>query len=236
MIALGPERKQGATRKKPAPKLPGQPTSTSKSPARGAPYSSEVTLGPGAVLVRLLGLPGVVIHEFAHYFFCRLAGSRVHEAVFFSFGNPAGYVVHTVPSHVRQHVLIVLGPFLVNTSIAYTLFRLLSDVLGRAGPAMVVSDSATLAQTLIALWLAISVAIQAIPSRTDIDSLYSIIHHKLGRRQYLAGLGLLVAAPFYLANRLRPIWIEWIFAASIAAVALLPQRPAIEAVLQPLWK
>ncbi len=208
----------------------------SSLPARGASYSSEATINPGLVLFRLLGLPGVVIHEFAHYFFCRMAGSRVHEAVFFSFGNPAGYIVHTVPSHVRQHILIVLGPFLVNTSIAYALFRLLADVWGRAGPSALDAGSATLVQTIVALWLAISVAIQAIPSRTDIESLYSIIHHKLRRRQYLAGFGLLVAVPFYLANKLRLIWIEWIFAASIAAVAVLPRWPAVVAVLQPLWK
>ena len=90
----------------------------------GQSQQAVIPLGPAAILFRLFELPGVVVHEFAHYFFCRLAGSKVHEVVFFSLGNPAGYVVHSVPRHIRQHALIVLGPFLVNTSIAYALFRL----------------------------------------------------------------------------------------------------------------
>ena len=124
----------------------------------GQSQQAVIPLGPAAIFFRLFELPGVVVHEFAHYFFCRLAGSKVHEVVFFSLGNPAGYVVHSVPRHIRQHALIVLGPFLVNTSIAYALFRL----QGETGfGAEIVYEPATLVRSLLALWLGVSIAIQA---------------------------------------------------------------------------
>ena len=176
-------------------------------------------MGPVGIFFRLFELPGVVVHEFAHYFFCRLAGSKIHDVVFFSLGNPAGYVVHSVPPHIRQHALIVLGPFLVNTSIAYALFRLQGEAGFGAG---IFAEPAGLFQSLLALWLAVSIAIQAIPSRADIDSLQDVVKHKLARREYLAGLGLLLAVPFSLANLLRPIWIEWFYAAGLACLALVP--------------
>ena len=190
----------------------------------GQSQQAVIPLGPAAIFFRLFELPGVVVHEFAHYFFCRLAGSKVHEAVFFSLGNPAGYIVHSVPRHIRQHALIVLGPFLVNTSIAYALFRL----QGETGfGAEIVYEPATLVRSLLALWLGVSIAIQAIPSRADIDSLYDVVKYKLANREYLAGLGLVLAIPFSLANILRPLWIEWIYAAGLASVALVPDWQAI---------
>ncbi len=181
-------------------------------------------MGPAAILFRLFELPGVVVHEFAHYFFCRLAGSKIHEVVFFSLGNPAGYVVHSVPRHIRQHALIVLGPFLINTSFAYALFRLQGETGFGAG---IAAEPANLIRSLLALWLGVSIAIQAIPSRADIDSLQDVVKHKLARREYLAGLGLVLAVPFSLANVLRPIWIEWFFAAGLACLALVPDWQAI---------
>lgn len=185
----------------------------------GHAQQAVVPLGRAAIFFRLFELPGVVVHEFAHYFFCRLAGSKIHEVVFFSLGNPAGYVVHSVPRHIRQHALIVLGPFLVNTSIAYALFRLLEETGFGAG---ITVEPASVFQSLLALWLAVSIAIQAIPSRADIDSLQDVVKYKLAKREYLAGLGLLLAVPFSLANLLRPLWIEWFYAAGLACLALVP--------------
>ena len=80
---------------------------------------------------------------------------------------------------------------------------------------------------MLALWLGVSIAIQAIPSRADIDSLYDVVKYKLANREYLAGLGLVLAIPFSLANILRPLWIEWIYAAGLAGVALVPDWQAI---------
>ena len=53
--------------------------------------------------LRLALLPGIVLHELAHYYFCRLVGAQVHEVCFFSFGYPAGYVIHTAPKRFRAH-------------------------------------------------------------------------------------------------------------------------------------
>ena len=90
----------------------------------GQSQQAVIPLGPAAIFFRLFELPGVVVHEFAHYFFCRLAGSKVHEVV------SSAWAIRPATSFIRCRAisasiaLIVLGPFLVNTSIAYALFRL----------------------------------------------------------------------------------------------------------------
>src|SRR5205085_8797139 len=72
--------------------------------------------------VRLLLLPGIVLHELSHYYFCRMVGAEIHEVCFFSFGYPAGYVIHTAPKKFRAHVSIVMGPLVINTVVALVLF------------------------------------------------------------------------------------------------------------------
>ena len=44
-------------------------------------------------LYALITMPGVVLHELSHAFFCVFSGIKVHEVKLFRFGNPAGYVV-----------------------------------------------------------------------------------------------------------------------------------------------
>jgi len=48
---------------------------------------------PGPVIA-FLTFPGVIVHEAAHLFFCKLFKLQVYDVCFLRFGNPAGYVIH----------------------------------------------------------------------------------------------------------------------------------------------
>lgn len=57
-----------------------------------------------------LTFPGVVVHELAHQFFCRLFRVAIFDVCYFRFGNPAGYVIHEHPTKASQQIWIGVGP------------------------------------------------------------------------------------------------------------------------------
>lgn len=115
-------------------------------------------------LLAIITFPGVIVHEIAHQFFCKLAKTAVLEVKYFQFGNPAGYVIHEKPQRPYQHLMIGLGPFLFNT------------VVG----ALIAFPAALQAFTFDAekpfdfalLWLGLSIAMRAFPSTGDAKSLW----------------------------------------------------------------
>ena len=54
-------------------------------------------------LIALVTFPGVIVHEAAHFLFCRLRRVAVFDVCYLRFGNPAGYVIHS-----KQHVASVV--------------------------------------------------------------------------------------------------------------------------------
>ena len=63
---------------------------------------------PGFV-ISIATFPGVIVHEFAHQLFCRLAKVAIFEVCYFRIGNPSGYVTHEIPKKTYQNVLILLA-------------------------------------------------------------------------------------------------------------------------------
>ncbi|MBI4317810.1 MAG: DUF3267 domain-containing protein [Chloroflexi bacterium] len=169
------------------------------------------------MLIGLLSLPGVVFHELGHYVFCRLAGARVHEVVFFRFGNPAGYVVHTAPKHFREHFAIVVGPFLVNSAVGFALFW---SVTSRWGKALSVSDLQSLALATAALWLGTSVSLQAFPSKGDARSLWQVANRHLRHGNILAALGYPAVGTIFLVNLLRILRLDWIYTGALLVLSV----------------
>ena len=117
-----------------------------------------------ALVSACLTFPGVVVHELAHRWFCWLFGARVVKACYFRLGNPAGYVVYEAPRNTYHHILICVGPFVVNTVIGAAVayhgaMRLLP--LGNAGPV-----------DYLLVWLGISIAAHAFPSKGDAGSIW----------------------------------------------------------------
>ena len=175
---------------------------------------------PFAKLLRLLGLPGIVVHEIAHYYFCLLAGTRVHEVVFFRFGHPAGYVVHTAPRRYTAHLLISLGPLLVNSLLSVLLFTLVRGLYFDLPPVPWRDyDLADLYLLAVASWLALSIALQALPSTGDATSLWQATSWHLGQRHVLAIIGVPIVGLIRLANLMRAVFIDWAYA---GALAILP--------------
>ncbi len=168
---------------------------------------------------RLLALPGIVIHELAHYYFCLLAGARVHDVVFFSFGYPAGYVVHTAPRRYSSHLLITLGPLVVNTLLAILLFAVVRTTYGEiAAVGLTRADGVDYARLLVSGWLSASVALQALPSTGDAASLWQVTSWHLKHRHYFVVLGLPVVGLIYAANYLRAVFIDWFYAAGLGVL------------------
>lgn len=116
---------------------------------------------PGFI-ISLLTFPGVIVHEMAHLCWCRLFGIRVHRVCYFRLGNPAGYVLHDSPAHAWQHLVIGLGPFVVNTLGGFFL-----------GAAMVRHHRQELWLVVLWYWLAVSIAMHAFPSIGDARSIWS---------------------------------------------------------------
>ena len=168
----------------------------------------------------LFAMPGIVIHELGHYLLCRLCGAQVHEAVFFDAKGRSGYVIHSIPRHLIQHATIVGGPLLLNSVVAFLLFR---AALADAGPASVELSRGLptrAGELLIASLLGASIALHAIPSRADATSLWDVTLDRIGRGHLLAMLAAPIALILLFANRLRRYWIDWLYAISLAALAI----------------
>lgn len=168
----------------------------------------------------LLALPGVVIHELGHYLFCRLCRVPVTEVVFFEPDGPSGYVVHVVPKQLRQHLVIVCGPLILNTVLAFLLFRAAATSLGRARIDLGNGSLLLAGQLLLAVVVGWSIGLQAIPSRADARSLWEVALQRLRLGNLLAIFAIPLAGAILIVNVLRRYWIDWLFVAALAAVAV----------------
>jgi hypothetical protein len=121
---------------------------------------------PGFI-ISWLTFPGVIVHEWAHLVFCRLTDTPVHEVCYFRFGNPAGYVIHEQPDSVWHHILIGIGPLLVNSLIGLAMGLLLFGLGARVEQLPLVSG--------ILFWLAISIAMHSFPSTGDAKSIWQAV-------------------------------------------------------------
>ena len=111
-----------------------------------------------------------MVHEFAHGLFCRLTGTRVIRIRYFRFGNPAGYVVHEEPESVWRHILIGIGPFIVNTALGFLagLFAVKKYLLAGGVESGV----------FFFTWLGLSIAMRSFPSTGDAKSIWGALWGK----------------------------------------------------------
>jgi len=165
-------------------------------------------------LIAILTFPGIIVHEWAHKFFCSRARVPVYKTCYFRLGNPAGYVVHGPADSYAKAFLIDVAPFIVNTSIALIIFL----VAINASPGIT---------TYLLYWLGISIAMHSFPSGGDADSLW---HHTTiaWRHNPLILLGFPVVGLIKLANILRLIWFDLLYAiALLLLVAFLLGRASL---------
>ncbi|HEY3331934.1 MAG TPA: metalloprotease family protein [Capsulimonadaceae bacterium] len=161
---------------------------------------------PG-ILITLITFPGVIVHEIAHQLFCRLMRVAVFDVCYFRVGNPAGYVIHETPRTNLQHLVIGIGPFLVN-SIAGALIAFPSAMA-------VIKFDAGGPLDYVLVWLGVSIAMHAFPSTGDASSIWS------GLKDHNAPIWLkIVVAPvvalIYIGAIGSIFWLDLIYGIAVA--------------------
>ena len=165
---------------------------------------------PGQV-ISLITFPGVIVHEFAHQFFCRLSRVAVFDVCYFRWGNPAGYVIHEIPASIWSQTLITVGPFVVNTLVGAAI------ALPASIPILFFSSGNWLDYVLI--WLGVSIAMHAFPSTGDAKSLWKGVTRAGSVRWARFAIAPLVAL-IYVGAAGSVFWLDAVY--GIAVATLLP--------------
>jgi len=152
----------------------------------------------------ILTAPGVVVHELAHAFFCVVSGVRIRRICLFRFNRVAGYVAHDEPRGFLSSFLISFGPLIINSYLAMWLFTKVAAPYGWLD--------------LFFLWLGLAVALQAIPSTGDAQSLLqnanrNILRHPLKILFYPLVLAL------YILNLLKRFYFDIVYAVFLFYIA-----------------
>ena len=151
-------------------------------------------------VISLLTFPGVVLHEFAHKFFCDLFGVRVRKVCYFRFGNPAGYVIHDRSDRFIHSFMIDVGPFIINTIMAlfsYSVARYYAQ---------------SLLHWFVFAWFGVTFAYHSFPSKDDAKSLFKETNRHIKKLNLLAIIGYPAVGLIYLANSLNAIWFDLFYA------------------------
>lgn len=171
---------------------------------------------PGWVIAAAT-FPGVVLHEWAHKFFCDRTGVPVYEVCYFNFGDDVGgFVRHGEPSSFWQSFYISLGPLFVN-SVATIVVAYASTQALSGSPLR-----------WLLLWLSVSVGMHAFPSNHDARCVVAAARSARAHGAsslYLLTLPLVLLV--FIANPLRMFWFDLAYAVllvfaghAIAGVAL----------------
>jgi hypothetical protein len=158
-------------------------------------------------LIAILTFPGIIIHEWAHKFFCNRANVQVYKTCYFRLGNPAGYVIHGPVNSYVKAFLINIAPFIVNTSIAFFVFLVVVNASGSLGIA-----------SYLLYWLGISIAMHSFPSSGDANNLWSYSKNAW-RSNPLALFGFPVVGLVKVAAILSVIWFDLLYAIALLLLA-----------------
>jgi hypothetical protein len=159
------------------------------------------------LLIALVTFPGIMLHEWAHKFFCDRTKVPVYKTCYFRLGNPPGYVIHGPIGSFGKAFLIAIAPFLVNTIVALILFFIAVII----PPGLV---------TGLLCWLGISIAMHSFPSSEDADSLWHY-SKKSWWRNPLAIFGFPVVGLIKLASKLSAIWFDLLYAVALLLLVLV---------------
>jgi hypothetical protein len=149
-------------------------------------------------LISLVTLPGVIMHELSHKFFCDWAGVKVLKVCYFRFGNPAGYVIHESAKKFSQSFFISVGPIIIGTIVSILFFLLFTqhhkELIG-----------------FIFVWLGLVIASSSFPSTGDARALWDETIRHIWRNP-LALVGFPVALIIWIINKLNIFYLNYIFA------------------------
>jgi hypothetical protein len=154
---------------------------------------------PGPVIAALT-FPGVIVHEAAHLFFCKLFKLQVYDVCFFRLGNPAGYVVHEKTENFTALFFVSMGPFFANT--------LLCVIFCAAAFLPVWELKVQDLTAYFFYWLGLSIGMHSFPSTGDLSNLWELAPERAKRGDPLAIFSLPIIALLVVLNYARVIWAD----------------------------
>ena len=114
-------------------------------------------------------MPGVIIHELSHHFFCIIFNVKIINVCYYNFNNSSGYVLHERPKYLYKSVLISTAPFLINTLLGSLTSYTIINKLSIAG---LISLNWL---DILRIMISISIGMKAIPSKSDGLSIWDYI-------------------------------------------------------------
>ena len=159
---------------------------------------------PGFI-ISMLTFPGVIMHEFIHQLFCRIAGVAVLEVCYFRLSNPAGYIIHESPRNAKQCILIGFGPFIVST--------LMGVIIAMPSVIPVIKLSAGTAFDFFLIWLGVSIAMHSFPSIQDAKKLWEAVSGGTNRLKFIS---VPTAALIYAGAYGAAVWLDLIYGIGVA--------------------
>lgn len=154
---------------------------------------------PGSVIA-LLTFPGVIVHEAAHFIFCKMYRLAIFDVCFFRFGNPAGYVIHERTTNFKASFFVSVGPFIVNSALCL-LFCTAAFV-----PVWELKVQDPLGYFFY--WLGLSIGMHAFPSTADLKNLWAEAPAAAKAGNPLAIISYPLIAVLYVANYARVVWAD----------------------------
>lgn len=161
---------------------------------------------PG-VVISVVTFLGIIVHEAAHVFFCRLRKVAVLDACYFQTADPPGYVIHEETSNFNSVFLISMGPFIVNTILC------LAICLPAYMPLKIFNVEDPLSYFMI--WLGVSIGMHAIPSNQDASNVFQMAKERVRDKNVLAILAFPLVGAIYLFNILRFFWADLIYGTAV---------------------
>lgn len=163
-------------------------------------------------LIAIVTFPGVIVHEIAHQFFCRICRVAVIDVCYFRTGNPCGYVQHEYPKSAYQSILIGIGPFFVNT--------ILGALIAFPAAIPIINFEAKFSgnnlMDYVLIWLGVSIAMHSFPSTGDAKSMWHTIKSK--ETPILAKiLGTPIVALIYIGAFGSFVWLDFFYGLAVAA-------------------
>ncbi len=121
-------------------------------------------------LIALLTFPGVIIHEFAHRFFCDIFNVKVFNVNYFCLQqDTVGYVLHEKNKNHFPMALISLAPLLINTICCMVFTLAIASKIHFDIPTA--NSGFFYLLHLFLGWVGFSTGFHAIPSNKDAEAL-----------------------------------------------------------------
>lgn len=154
-------------------------------------------------LITIVTFPGVIVHEAAHMFFCKLRRVAVFDMCFFRIGNPAGYIVHEEITDFTTAFLVCVGPLFVNSLLCVLI----------CFPAFMPIRMFQIEQPLsyVLLWLGVSIGMHAFPSTQDAQNLFFYAKKAAASLNPLALLSFPLVLLIFVANVLSFFWADALY-------------------------